>query len=347
MNIKNCTAPIIIPTLNRYEHLKMCIESLLQNDLARKSDIFISVDYPPSEKYIEGHNRIVEYLNGGLIGFRKTHVFYQDHNIGPHENFLFLLNQISEDYSCFIFSEDDNVFSSDFLCFMNYCLNEYKDDDRIQAVDGYLWPISNTNTDGIIRINSLFNAWGYGGWIKKEYDLLKKIEKDRLADIWNNRKLMHGLKKYNPFIYSEFIKGYIGYSGCLLSNDNKIRAIDLSYSLIEFIEGTYTIFPIGSKVKNYGNDGSGANCDEIKFDKSISVSNRNYDYSSQDIKAVSQADYRGEISEGQADSIYMELMNFLSVPKDEIIKSDIVYYVSLLIGIKRIRYLINRLKDHK
>lgn len=46
--------PILIPTLDRYEHFKKCIESLAKNTHANKTELVIGLDYPPSEKYMDG-----------------------------------------------------------------------------------------------------------------------------------------------------------------------------------------------------------------------------------------------------------------------------------------------------
>ena len=56
-------APILITTLNRYECLRRCIESLQKNSWADKTELFISVDYPPTDKYVDGYNKIKKYLN--------------------------------------------------------------------------------------------------------------------------------------------------------------------------------------------------------------------------------------------------------------------------------------------
>lgn len=45
-------APILIPTLNRYEHLKRCVESLAKNKLAKESELVIGLDYPPFQQGI-------------------------------------------------------------------------------------------------------------------------------------------------------------------------------------------------------------------------------------------------------------------------------------------------------
>ena len=45
-------APILIPTLCRAEHFIRCVESLKNNSWAKYTDVFIGLDYPPTEKYI-------------------------------------------------------------------------------------------------------------------------------------------------------------------------------------------------------------------------------------------------------------------------------------------------------
>lgn len=50
--------PIVIPTLNRYEHFKKCVESLARNTHADKTELIVGLDYPPSDKYMEGYLKI-------------------------------------------------------------------------------------------------------------------------------------------------------------------------------------------------------------------------------------------------------------------------------------------------
>ena len=45
-------APVCIPTCNRYNKLKKCIESLIANKEAKKTELYISVDYPPEERFL-------------------------------------------------------------------------------------------------------------------------------------------------------------------------------------------------------------------------------------------------------------------------------------------------------
>ena len=55
-------APVCIVTLNRYEHFRKCLESLEQCTGANKTEVFVSLDYPPSEKYIEGWKKTDAFL---------------------------------------------------------------------------------------------------------------------------------------------------------------------------------------------------------------------------------------------------------------------------------------------
>ena len=54
--------PVIIPTLNRYEHFKNCVESLSNNLYANETELVVGLDYPPSEKYIDGWKKIKDYI---------------------------------------------------------------------------------------------------------------------------------------------------------------------------------------------------------------------------------------------------------------------------------------------
>lgn len=40
-------APVVIPTLNRYDHFKACLESLEKC----KTDVYVVLDFSPSEEY--------------------------------------------------------------------------------------------------------------------------------------------------------------------------------------------------------------------------------------------------------------------------------------------------------
>ena len=129
-------APIIIVTLNRYEHLKRCIESLQKNGWAKYTELYISVDYPADESHWEGYGKVREYLENGIEGFKKVFIYYQSVNLGGAENFMFLKRIIFQSYDRWIETEDDNEFSPCFIEFMDKGLELFKDDPDILYLCG-------------------------------------------------------------------------------------------------------------------------------------------------------------------------------------------------------------------
>ena len=54
--IVNNLAPVIIPTLCRYDHFKRLMESLNKCTWADKTDVYIGLDYPAKEEHRDGCN---------------------------------------------------------------------------------------------------------------------------------------------------------------------------------------------------------------------------------------------------------------------------------------------------
>ena len=52
-------APVLIPTLCRYDHFIRCLESLKKNTWAKYTEVYIAVDYPAKESHWDGYKRIV------------------------------------------------------------------------------------------------------------------------------------------------------------------------------------------------------------------------------------------------------------------------------------------------
>lgn len=111
--------PVIIPTLCRFEHFKRCVESLQKCVGAKETELYVGVDYPAKPSHQEGHDKIIDYLNAGLNGFKKVVVFQHKENLGATGNLYFLNNEVKKNHYASIWSEDDNFFSPNFLLFIN------------------------------------------------------------------------------------------------------------------------------------------------------------------------------------------------------------------------------------
>ena len=254
MEIKNY-CPIIIGTLNRFEHFKRCVESLQRCEMADKTEIYISVDYPFKKEHEAGHKKIVDYLKRNpLAGFKETHVYYQGKNLGMTNNYAFLVSKLQDCTEWYMSFEDDNEFSRGFLKFINTTVEIFKNDSNFYGVCGYsrldnfdkqFWYKSVERTHGsvqsiilrknaVIEINEIYNR-------KLSLKELFKIYKGRSSYVGN---------------YADYL---IHNNSVYYAPDGKISPIDYTVGLWLALTGRYVIQPTISYVRNYGCDGSGIN----------------------------------------------------------------------------------------
>lgn len=240
-------APVVIITLCRYSHFKNCIESLERCHNSNKTDVFIGLDYPVSEYQIEGYNKICHYLADSSFSFNKLIVVKREKNYGSKMNYLSLYNdKIQSNYSSWIFSEDDNVFSINFLDFINNNLVKFNNDDRIYAINGYSFPIDyGCRSDNLLK-TYMYSPWGVGMWVKK-VKFTSTLEADEY--IYNMKSAIK-LLKHSPYIFESLVS--MRYRN-LYYGDTVLRARLL-------LTDMSCISPVSSKVRNCGFDNTGINC---------------------------------------------------------------------------------------
>lgn len=91
-------APVMIPTLCRYEHFKECLESLSLCKGADMTEVFVGLDYPAKENHRPGYEKIKSYLEQvGNMNFKKIHVYLREVNYGGGKivgNYRMLLQNV-------------------------------------------------------------------------------------------------------------------------------------------------------------------------------------------------------------------------------------------------------------
>ena len=103
-----------------------------------------------------------------------------------------------------------------------------------------------------------------------------------------------------------------------------------------FSHGLKMIFPTVSKVRNWGYDGSGVNCNVMDFDSSKPISHRNFNFDCQ--KLDSDTSIKDIIESQDEEAIYTNATNdYFFVSKKEILRTSVVYCVSRILGAKNIR----------
>lgn len=249
------TAPIIVFSYNRPDHLKKTLDALAQNDLAKDSVLYIYCDgakdnASDEQKESVDQNRRVAHATEG---FKDVVVIERENNFGLANNIIGAVTEIVNNYGRVITLEDDVITSRGFLRFMNEALDLYESDEKVMHVSAYMYPHKKKLPDTFF-FEVPYPGGGWATW-KKAWDHFSN-DIDELYAYWSlrwkefNKYGGNYLQKQleankNGTLYTWFIKWH----GVLLK------------------EGGLTLYPGVSLTNNIGFDGTGANCSAMsKFD---------------------------------------------------------------------------------
>jgi len=250
-------AAIIIPTLNRRKHLERCINSLLKSRLAQLTDLYISVDFPPSEKYVIGYEDVKTYVKT-IEGFSRIYLYFQEKNLGPGLNRSFLENKIADKHDKYVFTDDDNEFSENFLEYINWGLEAYKNDDSIYAICSkadFPLPQSDENFDYILAC--AYNPYGAGHWLHKNEKCRQYLVQENISRIYQSFLLQNKIYNSSPFVYQSLAFDIIRRSPAMRGKQDNITYIDIWENIYGAVNDIQCVIPIRCKSRNWGNDGSG------------------------------------------------------------------------------------------
>lgn len=276
-------APVLIPTLNRIIHFKRCVDSLSRCTEADKTSLYIALDYPLKETHWEGYNQICDYISE-IQGFENVIIIRREKNFGAIDNLFDAQKTIFEKYDRMILSEDDNEFSPNFLSFINWGLEKYKDEDNVFSICGYNYPIDMSGYDKDYYFSNDFSAWGCGIW-KDKWEYIN-------TNVFNNLYIVKIFKSTKNISY--LFKNRVEFLHLLRRSFMKNVILgDVLIASYLHLNNIYNVFPSISKVKNWGFDGSGVNCrtmnnnnlfntqivdknNEIKHDYNLNIENNEY-----------------------------------------------------------------------
>ena len=241
-------APIIVFAFNRLNSLKKCINSLLQNEESKFSDLYVFVDGARTEKADECDKvkSIHKYVQE-IKGFKSLSYKFSEANKGLANSIICGVSEVINEYGSAIVLEDDLIVSMSFLRFMNDGLQRYKDVKSVYSVCGY----SNKMKVPFSYIpNTYFctrsSSWGWATW------------KDRWATVdWNLHNwydVQKNRSRFNKWGGSDLYKMLNGWH----AGKNNSWAIRFVYS--QFMNSAFSLFPTLSLVNNNGFDGTGTNC---------------------------------------------------------------------------------------
>jgi glycosyltransferase involved in cell wall biosynthesis len=245
--LSDSLAPIALFCYNRPWHLRQTIESLRANDMALQSNLFIYSDGPKNETDKPLVEEIRQYLSQ-VDGFNQVFVIEAKKNKGLATSVISGVTEILNQYKKIIVLEDDMLSTPDFLTFMNQALDTYEYRNDIFSVTGYTPPIA-MPADYLkdIYLVPRASSWGWGTW----------AEKWRKAD-WEIQDFDQDLK--NPSVSAGLNQGGSDLWPMLLKQQKGvIDSWAIRWTYTQFKNAAYGLYPVRSKIKNIGTDGTGTN----------------------------------------------------------------------------------------
>jgi hypothetical protein len=231
-------APICLFVYNRYSSLKKTIESLQNNELVNKSNLYIFSDGAKSNNEIEAISQVRNYVKT-INGFAKIEIIERAENYGLAKNIIDGVTKIVHEYGKIIVLEDDLVTGKYFLKFMNDALELYENNLDVISINGYSYFKSKGSEDTYFLKTADNLGWGTWdrGWKIFEDNgqiLLEKIKQ---------RKLEYEFNRNNSYPFLEML-------------ENQINGLNNSWAIrwyaSAFLENKYTLYPNRSLVYHVG-----------------------------------------------------------------------------------------------
>jgi len=247
-------APIALFAYNRPVHVRRTMESLLANELAAASDLYIFSDGPKSPAQEPAVADVRRYA-GGVSGFRSVTVVERATNLGLANSIIDGTTRLTKEFGRVIVVEDDLVVSPRFLEYMNRALERYQDDDSAMQVSGYMFPID-IGAKADASFMPFTTSWGWATWERAwQYFDPEMREFEALS---SNRQLRDRFNLGGAYDYFGMLERQRGGS---------IDSWAIRWYLSVFMRDGLTLYPARTLVRNIGFDGSGTHCADADFEQ--------------------------------------------------------------------------------
>lgn len=238
-------APILISVYSRLEYLRQLVNLLKINPISQYSVLYIVSDAayrPLDQPKIDAVRTYISQIDG----FQRIIPILREKNLGSFLSVSGALDHALFEHGKCIFLEDDNIISKNFLDFLNDGLDFYRDEQSVFSVSAYNYPIQvpETYAHDVYKWQG-FSAWGAGLWLDRwrAVDWEMTGFNDLAQDKYKRRKLALAGEHLYPMIVHYQNRGH------------KIIDFIISYYMVQ--NNLYSIFPVESKVRNLGHDGTG------------------------------------------------------------------------------------------
>lgn len=239
-------APIVIFAYNRLNHIRLVINSLLNNEYVSDSDLFIFSDGARNNDRLHEVLSVRNYLKS-IKGFKSVHIIEREQNFGLANNIIEGVTPVVNQYGKVIVLEDDLVVSPYFLKYMNEALDLYEKEEQIACIHGYVYPVRRQLPETFFIKGA--DCWGWATW-KRGWDLFCSDGKVLLNEI-EKRNLKKEFDFNNSYPYLRMLKHQI---------EGKNNSWAVRWYASAFLHNKLTLYPGRSLVQQIGLDGSGTHC---------------------------------------------------------------------------------------
>ena len=239
-------APILLFVYNRLGHTRRCVESLLANEWAPESDLYIYADAARDESSIDDVRQVREYIRS-VTGFNSVNIVERDENWGLARNVIDGVTHVVNKHGRVIVLEDDLVLAPHFLRFMNDALDVYQDEPRVGHIQACDFTKDPALPDTFLI--KFTGSWGWATW-QRAWQYFNPDGKALLKQL-QERRLERRFDFNGKYPFTRMLRRQI-------EGKNNSWAIRWNASL--FLADVLSLNVGKSLVSNEGFDGSGTNC---------------------------------------------------------------------------------------
>lgn len=237
-------APIVLFTYSRVDHTRQVVGSLLKNEEAKDSELFIFSDGPKTEEKREAVEECRKYLHT-VSGFKSITIVERKKNWGLANSLIAGITEVINKYGRVIVVEDDLIVSQYFLRYMNEALEKYEDEEKVASISAFLNPVEGDIPETFFL--RYFACWGWATW-KRAWDLMNLDARDLLRQLcWKKNDFnIGGAGSFYEMLYCQ-----------------KVGLVDswaVRFYASCFLKDKLHLFPGKTMVAQTGTDGSGTHC---------------------------------------------------------------------------------------
>lgn len=274
--MKDSLAPIVLFVYNRPSHTKKTLNTLMQNELASESTLYVYADGAKDNASVDVRTKITEVreIVRSKQWCKNVIVIEAEKNKGLALSIKTGVTEVIQKHGKVIVMEDDLVTSPAFLTYMNQALDYYINRKSVFSISAYNLPSKMMQIPDDypydVYVSMRNGSWGWGTW------------DDRWAQVdWTVNAFQTMLR--NSEMQSAFNRGGDDMFEMLQDQQSgKLDIWSIQFTVAHFMNHAVSIVPTVSYVDNLGLDGSGENC-IISNSLRNNILNTNTDIRFQDI----------------------------------------------------------------